>query len=815
MKPFTPIASLSELGLVDASRHEDFDRLTRIAIRLFKSEFALISIVEAEKGRQFLTSAQGLPEPWATSREMPLSHSFCQHVKSQNTPLVIDDARTHPLVQANGAVKDLGFIAYLGAPIYGPDDAPIGALCVIAQEPRAWVANDISALMDLADAVTSKIKVRASLLEREQTFRRASRFGRIVERAAHEVFIFDAQTLHFIEANAGARENLGFSLEELQLMTPLDIKLEYGSADFEALIAPLRAKTAAFLEFETFHRRKDGSDYLVSIRLELHEDYGDSSFVAFCRDITEQRKLEHALEEAVSAMLGRFMMFDAADSLIFANNNDFTPTNQFNQTWAPGMTLKDVVERLANSRLIEDANVDSAAWIAEQMAKFREGEGTAYKKVDGRFIEVRQSATRDGGKILLSIDVTEQKKALAAAERAQSEAAAASQAKSEFLAGMSHEFRTPLNAVMGFGQLLEMDRPRSLTPDQKEYAQHVVKSGNHLLSLISEVLDLAGIEAGHLKLSIEPVNAEALICDVITTMGPVASKSGITLTFDTSDWRPNIQADMQRFRQVLLNLMSNAIKFNSANGSVTVRLVEHEAQARIEIVDTGPGIEETLWPKLFTPFERLGHEKSTIEGAGIGLALSKRLVEAMDGKIGFESSVGVGSTFWIDLALTESAQDTELDESADLRPAAGGKFSLLYVEDNPSNLQLMEHLIGTQPDVQMHSAPSGTLGLELAKARRPDVIVLDLNLPGMSGFDVLRHLKSHPETWNTPVLALTASAMPNDVTRGLAAGFFRYITKPLDVNAFLTAIEDALIERHTERGATPATEATECRAKNV
>jgi len=379
---------------------------------------------------------------------------------------------------------------------------------------------------------------------------------------------------------------------------------------------------------------------------------------------------------------------------------------------------------------------------------------------------------------------------------------------------MSHELRTPLNAVIGFGQMLEMDRPRTLTADQQEYAQYVVKSGHHLLALISEVLDLAGIESGHLKLSVEPVNADALIIEVLKTIEPVALKSGIRLTHDASDWRPNVQADVQRFRQVLLNLVSNAIKYNKPNGSVTVRLFKHEGRARIEFSDTGLGISEPLWPKIFTPFERLGHESSEIEGAGIGLALSKRLVEAMDGRIGFESSAGVGSTFWIDLALSETAPRDPLGASADMRLAAGG-YSLLYVEDNPSNLRLMEHLIGTQPNVQMYSAPSGGLGLELARARRPDVIVLDLNLPGMSGFDILKHLKSHPETWNTPVLALTAAAMPNDVKRGLAAGFFRYIAKPLDVNAFLTAIEDALSDSHRGKETAVKTETHNRRATDV
>lgn len=808
------LPSITELGLVDTPRHEDFDRLTRLAAMLFGSKIAIISIVEPEKDRQYFTSAHGLPEPWATTRETRLSHSFSQYVISENAPLVVEDARTHPLVQANGAVSDLGVVAYLGAPIYGPDDAPIGALCVIEQEPRAWSETDIAALKDLSDAVTSKIRLRASVWDKEQLLRKASLFGRIVERAAHEVFIFDAESLRFIEVNTGARENLGFTMQELNELTPVDLKPDCDRAEYEALILPLRDGRVPFLEFESSHRRKDGSDYLASVRLELHHGIDDLKFVAFCRDITEQRQLERVFEEAIRAMPGRFMMFDAADKLIFANKNESAPIAEMNQGLAPGMALEDFVQGLAKTHLVEDASQNPTVWADKQLERLRGGQGIAFKDVNGRFIEVRQSATQEGGRILLSLDVTKREEALVSAEHAQSEADTANQAKSEFLAAMSHELRTPLNAVIGFGQLLEADRPRTMTPDQQEYAQYVVKSGQHLLSLVSEVLDLAGIEAGHLKLSIEPVDAQPLISSVLSTMAPVALKSGIRLALEETNWRPKVQADVQRLRQVLLNLVSNAIKYNSAGGSVSARLVEYDNRVRIEIADTGLGIEESLWSRVFTPFDRLGHDSSAIEGAGIGLALCKQLAEAMNGTIGFKSSAGVGSTFWIDLALADMASTAPFAEAADALPTSSSEYSLLYVEDNPSNLRLMEHLIATQPNVQMFSAPSGGLGLELAKARKPDVIVLDINLPGMSGFDILRYLKSRPETWNTPVIALTASAMPNDVKRGLAAGFFRYITKPLDVNEFLAAIELALNEKPMDKDAVVDSDMSNQRALN-
>lgn len=394
-----------------------------------------------------------------------------------------------------------------------------------------------------------------------------------------------------------------------------------------------------------------------------------------------------------------------------------------------------------------------------------------------------------------------------AAETSAEVARAASNAKSEFLARMSHELRTPLNAVLGFAQMLQLNKSGNLTPAQLEYAGHIAKGGNHLLELVNELLDLSGIESGRMKLSIEPVGVLSALGLAADEMRPIAERAQVDLQVDLQvDDVPSdllVSADVQRLRQILMNLLSNAFKYNTAGGRVVVTARRMDTEmVRISVQDDGHGIAAELQPLIFEPFNRLGAEYTAVEGNGIGLALSRRLVEAMHGRIGFESEAGEGSTFWIELPTT-NASVAPADSDAErpvVPPQVSERFRILYVEDNPINLMLMESVIDTVPGATLMSAPSGMLGLDMAANGAPDVIVLDLHLPGMNGFEVLKRLKSDPGTEDIPVIALTASAMPRDVSRGLEAGFFRYLTKPLDVPTLFRAVGDALDVRPGDRG---------------
>ncbi|MFM9433779.1 signal transduction histidine kinase [Janthinobacterium sp. CG_23.3] len=386
-------------------------------------------------------------------------------------------------------------------------------------------------------------------------------------------------------------------------------------------------------------------------------------------------------------------------------------------------------------------------------------------------------------------------------ELAKLEAERANVAKSVFLSNMSHELRTPLNAILGFAQVLTSEVLPSTPQEKKKFAWHIVDAGRHLLTLINEVLDLAKVEAGALSLSLEPVALAEVLLDCQAMIAPLAQQRGITLAFPPQA-ALYVLADRTRLKQVLVNLLSNGIKYNREHGSVTLECQPaRPGRVRICVRDTGAGLSQEQLDAVFQSFNRLGREGSNEEGTGLGLALSKRLAEAMQAEIGVTSTVGVGSTFWVELALrgvgpapaaAAPAPGPEAARAGPPQHAARSRRSLLYVEDNPMNVQLVRELLRLRADLDLLTATDGQRGIELARLHAPQLILMDLDLPGMDGVETLRQLRSDPNTAHIPVIALTASAMRSDVRRGMAAGFFGYISKPIDVAGFGEAIDGAL-----------------------
>jgi CheY-like chemotaxis protein/anti-sigma regulatory factor (Ser/Thr protein kinase) len=382
-------------------------------------------------------------------------------------------------------------------------------------------------------------------------------------------------------------------------------------------------------------------------------------------------------------------------------------------------------------------------------------------------------------------------------ESAKSAAEKANLAKSDFLSSMSHELRSPLNAILGFGQLMEAGLPLP-TPAQKESIDQILQAGWYLLELINEILDLSLIESGRLSLSVESISLAEVLNDCHAMIEPQAQKSSILLLFPPTDSPYHVKADRTRVKQVLVNLLSNAIKYNRAGGMVEVRCEACSAErVRISFRDTGQGLSAEHLSQLFQPFNRLGQEAGAEEGTGIGLVVSKRLVELMGGSIGVESTVGVGSVFWIEMNAKEPPRlVTAEDQPSVLAPARWQSDSklrtLLYVEDNPANMRLIEKLIERRPDMRLLSATDGNRGIEIARASHPDVILMDINLPGISGIEAMKILADDPATAGIPVIALSANAMPHDIARGLSAGFFRYLTKPIKVKEFMDTLDVAL-----------------------
>ena len=386
-------------------------------------------------------------------------------------------------------------------------------------------------------------------------------------------------------------------------------------------------------------------------------------------------------------------------------------------------------------------------------------------------------------------------------ERAMAAAEKASQAKSTFLSSMSHELRTPLNAILGFAQMLEIGTP-ALSALQKRNVDQILKAGWYLLDLINEVLDLSMIESGKVMLSREPVALANLMLECRAMIEPQALKRGIKLNFPRIDKANFVSADRTRFKQVLLNLLLNAIKYNRPNGLVTVEFTLIRPDTlRFGVRDTGAGIAPEQMVNLFQPFNRLGKETGVEEGTGIGLVVTKRLVELMGGSIGVESEVDVGTLFWIELHVSSAPQfslpdrtadNSDLSEPKSLQADLLATRSLLYVEDNPANLELVEQLVAMRSDLRMFSATDGSVGVEFARSLQPDVILMDINLPGISGIQALQILQADKLTRHIPVIALSANAMPSDIEHGLQLGFFQYLTKPIRVRDFMNTLDAAL-----------------------
>ena len=399
-------------------------------------------------------------------------------------------------------------------------------------------------------------------------------------------------------------------------------------------------------------------------------------------------------------------------------------------------------------------------------------------------------------------DTTERRQAEEALVKAKEEAERANRAKSEFLSRISHELRTPMNSILGFAQLLESDPVEPLTESQRESVGVILKGGYHLLDLINEVLDLARIESGRLSLAPESVGVAPVMDEAFSLVRPLAEQRGIGFVDRGACRGWSVRADRTRLKQVLLNLLSNAVKYNREGGSVTFDCEETaEGRLRIGVADTGPGITEEQRNTLFEPFQRLDAHNTGVEGTGIGLTITKRLVELMDGSIEVASEPGRGSRFCVELPIARDAPDGHEETAASPEPDDGG-WTVLYVEDNADNLDLVSRILSRRPGVRLLSAPRAQLGLELARAHRPDLILMDISLPGMDGFEALRRLRGFDETRDIPVVALSSNAMPNDVQRGIDAGFTRYLTKPLNVLEFFEVFDEVIREqsRSSPRG---------------
>jgi signal transduction histidine kinase/ActR/RegA family two-component response regulator len=469
--------------------------------------------------------------------------------------------------------------------------------------------------------------------------------------------------------------------------------------------------------------------------------------------------------------------------------------NYFTEPKRAGAAIKQVLggKKVTNYELTARARDGKETVVSYNATTFYDRD----RKLQGVFAAARDVTERKQFEQALQKSNVELESAKIVADGAKVVADKANLAKSDFLSSMSHELRSPLNAILGFAQLMESAVPSPTAAQSARIAQ-ILQAGWHLLKLINEILDLAVIESGQVSLSMEHVSLAEVMAECQSMIEPHAQEHGIQITYPLFDNPIFVQADRTRLKQIFINLLSNAIKYNKAQGTVVVETtVSAPERIRIGFTDTGAGLTPDKLAQLFQPFNRLGQEAGGVAGTGIGLIVTKRLTEMMGGVLGVESTPGAGSVFWCELNSTAAPQlEIQSGEAkAFVRPqlqAGTPPRTLLYVEDNPANMELVEQLIARCPDIRMMTAVTGTLGIELARTAQPTVILMDINLPGISGIKALKILSEDPLTAHIPVVALSANAMPRDIANGLEAGFFRYLTKPIKVKDFMDTLNVAL-----------------------
>ncbi|HZJ62520.1 MAG TPA: PAS domain S-box protein [Kofleriaceae bacterium] len=552
--------------------------------------------------------------------------------------------------------------------------------------------------------------------------------------------------------------------------------------------------------------RKDGVEFPVEISLSPFTTERGLLIIAGIRDVSDRRQLERDKERAtvyltsaVEAIQEAFLLFDEHDRVRMVNSAARELLGPVGDAPIVGRSFEDLLQASIAAGTYDLGVEPAESFHARRIAYHRNPVGVLELRThEGRSIRITERKTADHGTVTTIADITDDVHHAEELRQARELAEAASAAKSEFLSSMSHELRTPLNAILGFAQLLERDRKQPLSERQLDRLRHVLRGGEHLLRLIDDILDLSRIEAGRISMSSEPVDVAEVLAEVVHTLEPMAARAHIQLAAQgVVPGAPRVIADRTRLAQILMNFGSNAIKYGKAEGHVMFRTEMAPGSFRVAVVDDGVGIPADKRDRIFEPFQRAGQEAGPIEGTGIGLTISKRLAELMRGSVGFKSEVGMGSEFWIDLPvdLRESAELPVLHKGAGAgSPLASGerRHAVVYVEDNPSNIAFMRELVGDLPSVELLTAPTAEIGLELIRGRLPKVVIMDINLPGMSGFEAVKRLREWPETRGIPVIGLSAAALAKDTMRARDAGFHRYLTKPVKVDELTETLERLL-----------------------
>jgi PAS domain S-box-containing protein len=643
--------------------------------------------------------------------------------------------------------------------------------------------------------VTESRRLQRRLRESEERFRQ------VTETLQQGFWLRNVDPPELLYASPSIEQIFGIAREAFT-QDPLILQTLIHPDDRPSVIMNRDALTKA-TDFEFRIIRPDGQTRWIRTRAEpvLMDDGVATRIAAVSEDVTDEHELREALLESEHRF--RLLAENSTDVIVRASLDGtiqyISPACRTVCGYEPeemvGLSGWDLVHPADLKALRADigAGVSETADIPSDF-RMRRRDGT-YIWVESRTRTLRDPITGEPTELHSSIrDVSERKQAEAAIRRAKEDAEQANVAKNEFLSRMSHELRTPLHAILGFSELLAT---HDLRPDELDHLTQITRGGYHLLELINEVLDISRIERGELRLSLEPVHVGMLVSETLEMIAPLAEARALRIsTPRPEELDIHVLADRQRLKQVLLNLLSNAVKYNREGGDVCVGAPPVGSEScRITVADTGPGIAPKDRERVFAAFDRLGAEASEIEGTGLGLTLVKRLVEAMGGAIGVESEVALGSAFWVDLSVVPAPaakpstveREPELGAGRARRPAR----TVLLVEDNPSNIRLVEAILARRPEISLLVATQGGLALELAREHLPALVLLDLNLPDMSGEVVLDRLRRDRRTADLAVVAVSADATPGQIARLRQAGADDYLTKPFEIARFLSVIDGA------------------------
>jgi PAS domain S-box-containing protein len=828
------LAALRRYGLLNTDSEPDFDDIAALAVALSGAPSAMVSLVADD--RLWFKARIGVPY-----QQAPRVGSLCDAALAGAPDVfVVTDARADPRFADNPRVTSPGGVRfYAAAPLLSPEGLALGTVCVMAPEPMTFSSAQAAALAALSRQATALLSLRSQRLALQETLvqreadlaaqqalrsaleEREQRLARMAAQVPGVVYQFHHRadgSFSFPYASEGIFGIYGLRPEEVR-EDATAVMARVHPEDVARVMTSIAESAEKLTLWDCEYRVcRPGQPILWALGRSQPERLPDGSTLwhGFINDISVRKRVEQQLHESDTVLLQAQRMARLGSW----RWNSIDQRSEWSEETCRLFGVDPSANIVVDREFMRFVHPDDAERVMRTHLDALAGKRTydvQYRALcaDGseRILHARAETARDpdSGEALtmvgILLDVTERVATERELERhrdqlerlieerthelivARDQFEQASRAKSEFLSSMSHELRTPMNAILGFSQLLELDL--GLNERSAAFVQEILRAGHHLLDLINEVLDLARIESGKLSLSLEPLPLGEVVQETQALVQPLAQEREVSLQLMPMTGIV-VRADRLRLKQVLLNLLSNAIKYNRRGGMVRVQVqVQDLFSVRICVHDTGIGIAPQHLSQLFQPFSRISG--TAVEGTGIGLSISQRLVGMMGGRIGVESKLAVGSEFWIELPLDHLAEPVPAPALLPLRSPLqpySRRVRVLYVEDNAANLKLVEQIVQRHPGIELLMAPSGGLGLDLARSHSPDLLLLDIHLPDVDGYVVLERLRADPLTRKIPVVAVTAQAMPDDVKRVMAAGFDDYLTKPLDLQRV-----DALLEQ--------------------